>query len=241
MSDRLAVILAREIVSGRRESEAVFPSAEELVRLYDVSRTVAREAIHTLSMSGLLRVQHGRRSAVTVPDEWDVLSPVVQVALWQENQALPLMKDQRELLLLIEPPAAARVAALGDQPANDTIAELAWETVQSVESGASVTRIARTDHRFHLAIARASGNQVVAAVVRATESFVDHLWAAHYARYSHDELLTLSRHHVEIADAIARQDPPTASRLLHQHITAGTELALHHFRRAEARNEGNAA
>ena len=45
--------LACEIVAGRMAPGSAFPSAEEIVQRFGVSRTVARETVHTLSMLGL--------------------------------------------------------------------------------------------------------------------------------------------------------------------------------------------
>lgn len=216
-------------MSGRAHPGDIVPSSEEIVDSFGVSRTVGREALQILSLANVIRVQHGRRSEVTPVDEWDVFSPVVQISGWQEGRALSLMKDQRELLLLIEPFAAGQVAKHGDPETLDRIGRLATDTVELVTSGAPVAHIARTDHVFHVAVASASENRMITRVVRATESMVDHLWTAHYASYSGEELLGLAQDHVRIADAIAEHDPERAAQALHDHIVRGTSLALQHL------------
>lgn len=229
LSDRVAIALAREIVSGRVHPGGIVPSSEEIVDRFGVSRTVGREALQILSLANVIRVHHGRRTEVTSVNEWDVFSPVVQMAVWQEGRALSLMKDQRELLLLIEPFAAGKVAEHGDPETLDLIGGLASTTVELVTTGALVSQIASADHAFHVAIASASENRMITTVVRATESMVDHLWAAHYASYSREELLGLAQDHVLIADAIVAHDPERAAQALRNHIVSGTDLALQHF------------
>lgn len=226
LSERVALALADEITAERLAPGEPFPSAEEIVERFGVSRTVAREALQTLSTSGLIRVHHGRRTEVTAPEEWDVFSSVVQRALWHGNRALPLMREQRQFLLLIEPFAAARVAERRDSAAIQLIDQLGSETVRLVESESSIAQIVRCDYAFHCAIASASGNRVIGTAVRAVESMVDTLWATHYARYSQDELMLLAKHHVLIAEAIAAGDGGAASKAMTDHITVGTDLVL---------------
>ena len=226
LSERVAVALAADITAERLAVGEPFPSAEEIVDRFGVSRTVAREALQTLSASGLIRVHHGRRTEVTVPEEWNVFSSVVQRALWHGSRALPLMREQRQFLLLIEPFAAARVAERREPASIELISRLADQTVLLVEAEAPISQIVRCDYSFHCAIASASGNRVIGTAVRAVESMVDTLWATHYARYSHDELMLLAGHHVTIAGSIAAGDVEGASQAMNDHITVGTELVL---------------
>ena len=64
-------------------------------------------------MLGLVRVQHGKRTEVCPPEDWDILSSVVQEALRREGMAEPLLRDLYEFRLLIEPQAAAWMAEHG--------------------------------------------------------------------------------------------------------------------------------
>ncbi len=113
LSDQISTLLAAEIVSGRIAVGQAFPSADEIVNRFGVSRTVARETVQALAMLGLVHVQHGRRTEVCRPEDWDILSSVVQEALRREGMAEPLLRDLYEFRLLIEPQAAAWMAEHG--------------------------------------------------------------------------------------------------------------------------------
>ena len=52
LSQQLSTLLAAEIVSGRIGVGEAFPSSEEIVSLYGVSRTVARETVQALRREG---------------------------------------------------------------------------------------------------------------------------------------------------------------------------------------------
>ena len=85
------------------------------MKRFGVSRTVARETVQALAMLGLVRVQHGKRTEVCPPEDWDILSAVVQEALRREGKAEPLLRDLYEFRLLIEPQAAAWMAEHGSE------------------------------------------------------------------------------------------------------------------------------
>src|SRR5262245_51246204 len=113
LSQQLSTLLAAEIVSGRIGVGEAFPSSEEIVNRFGVSRTVARETVQALAMLGMVNVQHGKRTEVCSETEWDILSAAVEEALRREGRAEPLLHDLYEFRLLIEPQAAAWMAQHG--------------------------------------------------------------------------------------------------------------------------------
>jgi DNA-binding FadR family transcriptional regulator len=48
LHERTSILLAADVVSGRLATGSQFPSAEEIVARFGVSRTVAREALQTM-------------------------------------------------------------------------------------------------------------------------------------------------------------------------------------------------
>ena len=71
LSRQLSTLLAAEIVSGRIGVGEAFPSSEEIVTEYGVSRTVARETVQALAMLGMVDIQHGKRTEVCSEADWD--------------------------------------------------------------------------------------------------------------------------------------------------------------------------
>ena len=67
LSQQLSTLLAAEIVSGRIGVGEAFPSSEEIVTRFGVSRTVARETVQALAMLGMVNIQHGKRTEVCPP------------------------------------------------------------------------------------------------------------------------------------------------------------------------------
>jgi len=224
LGQQLATLLACEIVSGRMGPGQGFPSAEELVTRYGVSRTVARETVQTLALLGLVRVQHGKRTEILPPEEWDVLSAVVQDALRREGKASEFVRDVYVFRLLIEPKAAALVAARG---APDVAAELD-RLVQVMESRAGGDGdgdvIMAADRDFHDTIARASGNRVIAGVSRDIREVLRTLWEL--SRPAAEERRRMAEQHRRIVDAIVARDEEGAAAAMQEHLQWATDADI---------------
>src|ERR1700733_11464682 len=127
LHERAAIVLAADVVAGRLQPGDPFPSAEEIVERFGFSRTVAREVLQNLSMLGVVRVQHGKRTEVRPPEDWNVLTPVMQEALRREHMLEPVWRDLYEFRMLVEPRAAAWMAARGSDRDLSQLAALAAE------------------------------------------------------------------------------------------------------------------
>ena len=209
------MLLACEIVSGRIPAGQPFPSAEEVVTGYGVSRTVARETVQTLALLGLVRVQHGKRTEVLPSEEWDVLSAIVQGALRREGKAAEFVRDVYSFRLLIEPEAAALMATDGDTAALAELDRLASAMEESA-GGANGDAVMAADRDFHNLVARASGNRIIAAVSRDIREILRTLWEL--SRPDPEEQKQMAQQHRRIEDAIARRGPEAAAAAMREHL-----------------------
>lgn len=216
LRERLAVLLAREIVSDRLPPGAAFPSADELVTQFQVSRTVAREALQTLQMLGLVHVRHGKRTEVLPMESWNILSSVVQTALRAERRATAIIRDTYSFRLLIEPQGAAWMAERGTDDQLVEIYELATKMLAEATDGDPVTVLA-SDRHFHNLIATASGNVIYAAVSRDIREVIGTLWELSNLRA--EQASVVARQHAAIAKAIVARDADSASSAMREHLT----------------------
>jgi DNA-binding FadR family transcriptional regulator len=226
LHERVAVLLAADVISGRLPTTAAFPSAEEIVSRFDVSRTVAREALQTVSMLGLVRVQHGKRTEVLPSDDWDVLSPVVQEAMRREGCHEPLWRDLYEFRLLIEPQAAAWMAERASERDLARLAAIAEGMLVRSEAGDANALLA-ADEEFHRLIARAGGNRVLSAFSRSFWESLSVLWIE--SRLEPDEMKDVARQHERIADAITRRDPEAARSAMTEHLMNASNVDVGHL------------
>ena len=216
LREQLSTLLAAEIVSGRIGVGEVFPSSEEIVTTYGVSRTVARETVQALAMLGMVNVQHGKRTEVCLEESWDILSGTVQEALRREGRAEPLLQDLYEFRLLIEPQAAAWIADRGSDGELTELSELVQRMERLVDADASVAAVMAADRSFHDLLARASGNRVLAAVSRDIREVIGTLWgfSSSHPADTHE----IAEQHRRIADAILARDGRAAAAAMREHL-----------------------
>jgi DNA-binding FadR family transcriptional regulator len=226
LSEQLSTLLAAEIVSGRIGVGEAFPSSEEIVTAYGVSRTVARETVQALAMLGMVNVQHGKRTEVCPPEEWDILSATVQEAMHREGKAGPVLHDLYEFRLLIEPQAAAWMAEHG-QP--DDLAQLdeLVERMEALVAGAqvSVPDAMDADRSFHDLLALASDNRVLAAVSRDIREVIGTLWG--FSSLDAADVERVAAQHRRIADAVLARDAQAAAAAMREHLHWAAQADLH--------------
>ena len=70
-------VLLDRIVSGELEAGTLLPTEPRLCEAFSVSRTVIREAVKILEQKGVVRVKQGQSTRVALPDEWNLLDPMV--------------------------------------------------------------------------------------------------------------------------------------------------------------------
>jgi DNA-binding FadR family transcriptional regulator len=225
LSQQLSTLLAAEIVSGRIGVGEAFPSSEEIVSRFGVSRTVARETVQALAMLGMVNVQHGKRTEVCAEEEWDVLSGTVQEALRREGRAGPLLHDLYEFRLLIEPQAAAWMAEHGRDEDLHELAAVVERMESMLAAGVAVGELMEADRSFHNLVARASENRVLAAVSRDIREVIATLWG--FSTLDADAAASVVEQHRRIADAVCAREPLEAAASMRDHLDWAANADLH--------------
>jgi DNA-binding FadR family transcriptional regulator len=173
-------------------------------------------------MLGLVRVQHGKRTEVRPEADWNILSPVVQQALRSENRLEPVWRDLYEFRLLLEPQAAAWMAARGPDLDLAQLSAMAAEMRILAENVANARRVLAVDEAFHRLIGQAAGNRILAGVSRSFWDAVSVMWPE--SRLSGDDLVAIAAQHERIADAVARRDPEAATLAMEEHLRAASTI-----------------
>ena len=224
LSRQLSTLLAAEIVSGRIGIGEPFASSEEIVNRYGVSRTVARETVQALAMLGMVNVQHGKRTEVRPPEEWDILSSIVQEAMRREGKAEPLLRDLYEFRILIEPQAAGWMAEHAGAEDIAALTALADRMGKLARNEVALMEVMEADRRFHDLVARASDNRVVAAVSRDIREVIETLWG--FSALDAAAAVHVAEQHQLIADAVARRDALAAAHAMREHLLWAAQADL---------------
>jgi GntR family transcriptional regulator, transcriptional repressor for pyruvate dehydrogenase complex len=224
--------ITASINSGALKPGDKMPTESAIMEQHGVSRTVVREAISHLQAAGLVQTRHGigtfvlekpRNNSLGIDAESivtvrDVLA-ILELRISMETETAGLAASRRS-----EAQVAELEQALGDMR-------------QAMEQGrASV----EADRRFHLAIAKATGNryfvdilgQLGQAIIPRARVDTAHLTQDRPADY----LERVHREHEDIFRAIQRQDPDAARAAMRTHLSNSRERLL----QAQQRFENNA-
>jgi DNA-binding FadR family transcriptional regulator len=205
-SDQIADLVQKKILEDNLEVGTGLPSEIEMAQEFQVSRSVIREALRILEISGLVNIKKGPTGGIFV--SYGYQAPIIRSLnnlIASGEVTVDHLFDAR---LLIEPHIAGQAAL----HANDE--DLKKFQALFEDSGSHLddaVRLKQNNLEFHLLLARASGNPVLAVMLESvfellaerTLSFVD---------------LALERKfykiHKAIFEVITRRQPEETSRLI---------------------------
>jgi GntR family transcriptional repressor for pyruvate dehydrogenase complex len=218
LSEGVARELARAIEMRRYGLGTRLPSERELAEQFGVSRPVIREATMALELRGLVR----RRPGAGVFVSGQTASPIAPPP--GDNSDGPF--EVTEARRLLEGEVAALAAATA------TVAQIAeMEKILSILSDFAVAQADReqADRAFHLALARATNNDVLV-------NMVEDLWDKRYqsplciyffSRARDAGVQPPADEHRAVLDAVKSRDPAAARSAMCAHLTRVTESLLH--------------
>lgn len=214
-SDVLAARLRTQILDGTLPAGTHLPVERDLAEQTGLSRTVVREALKMLAREGLVRTRAGRNGGTIVirPTTSSIVRSLDQFAQAGEVH-LDSLLEARELI----EPVCAGLAAGRRSP--EQLAELEQIHERLTEAVALGQRSAFDPEniRWHIAVARAGGNDLLASVVEGL--------AGVRRAGTEDQPLTtemmgeIAKVHSRILDAIRDRDPEAARRRMHRHLHA---------------------
>lgn len=203
------------ILSGTLRSGERLPAEAELARQFEVSRTTVREALRSLSTQNLITKVPGAGggSFVRSIDHRSLRTVLVDsvhnlLALGSiEFEEVALVRQHLEV-------PAVRLAAVNRS--DDDLQTL--REIVGLQRSISVDdpRVPALDEQFHGAIARASGNRVLASFVSALHIETE---PVHYLDLSSEVGRTTVRQHQKIVRAIADRDPDAGEAAIIDHLT----------------------
>lgn len=189
------------------------PSERELADLLEVSRPTVREALIALEVEGVVQIRMGSGVYLSHPIKGQASAPKKAAKLKSDLSPFQLIEARR----LVESEIAA-LAAVSRTPEHvRQMREVIKQMELLAKSGKDPLA---ADHQFHVLLAQASGNQVLA-------NLVDQLFAARlgvlFSRLSTYFDTGSSWHeaiseHKAIVKAIHAQDPDAAREAMRTHM-----------------------
>ena len=205
------------IEKGRLKHGDQLPPERELASIFKVSRHTVREAIRILEQKKILRSRPGSGTFIILEDESSVVEFMAR-AIFREKNTLSEIFQFRELL----EPQIAGLAARNATQKNISVLEDILEK-QKQELGNTIES-KELDEKFHLTLAKATGNSVLFQVV---ELFGHILLKSRHedSQSPYRNKLSIEGHN-KILDAIKDADSRAANKLMAGHLDAIRELVL---------------
>jgi GntR family transcriptional regulator, transcriptional repressor for pyruvate dehydrogenase complex len=217
--DILAAKLRDIILSGRIPAGGTLPTERELVTQSGLSRASVREALRVLEVEGLISTRVGRSggSTVTLPGRASVAR---SLELFVRSQGVRL-EALLECRIGVEPLLASLAAQKRTEAQLTEMRSIHEQFAASVDDIATYKKV---NLDWHLAVARASGNEPLIAFMEAISQPI--LAASSYHRVTTDEARHEAvRTHAWILRAIERQDAKSAFSRMERHVSAYSSLA----------------
>ncbi|KQE91833.1 FadR/GntR family transcriptional regulator [Acinetobacter lactucae] len=150
--------LGLKIVSGEISENEKLPSEVDLCEEYKVSRPVFREAIRVLNAKGLTYSRPKIGTVVRPKEEWHLLDPDVLFWLIQTTPEHEFFKTLSTVRRVLEP----ELAYIAASTANEKDIERIKHAYDGMEKATTVEEFIEPDIQFHLAIAKATHNDLLA-------------------------------------------------------------------------------
>jgi GntR family transcriptional repressor for pyruvate dehydrogenase complex len=212
LSDSVVSKLTEAILSGKLQRGQTLPSERDLCRQFEVSRTVIREAIRSLSAKGLATVSSGRGVIVTRPDASVVAEAITMLVSGSDGLDYRCVHEVR---IAIEVQVAGLAA---ERPTASDIDDLreACEAFEAAVKRKDFAGAVHSDYGFHRRLVVASKNILLVALV---DSMADLLKKIRVERMSHPGVAERAvKFHWKILRAIEARDGEGAREAMRQHL-----------------------
>ena len=210
LSDQIAEKIKDKLIADGLQPGDKLPTEPELADLYDVSRSVVREAGRILDERGLVDIRPGRGMIVAEFDGTSI-SRQFELMLELKHGAFP---DLMEMRLVLEV-GMTELAAQRRTPADEARIRTALKEFSA--AGDDHVSALAWDLEFHEAIAAASGNQFFVHIVNPINEYLHRVYETSLG-YEAAQNQTMMEH-TEIAEAIFAGDAAAAKEASLRHLT----------------------
>jgi len=209
LAARCEAALTETLLSGQVAPGDYLPPEQELCAQLGVGRSTLREAVGTMVAKGLLEKRHG--VGIRVVERSSQAAGSMLALLLQRGQvtAAELLEARR----LYEVQAARWAAERADDPGRHAISDA---LARMAAAGHDHEAFAEADLAFHFAVAKASGNRVLALMVEAIRAPLREAILASLQDAFQPQ--TTMAYHAGILDAIVAGDRRAAGEAMARHL-----------------------
>ena len=211
ISDEIAKQIMDLISRGELKPGDHLPSERELCKDFGASRSSLREALRCLSIVGVLNARVGEGTSVAEDGE-KFLRKIIEWRLITERHDI---ENLLEVRMALEGVSAANTARHATEEQVEALRKLVARMQTSLNDEKA---FAALDLEFHVAMAEASGNELVSDLIALVRGQL--LKALHKVLVVPHALPAAHKEHAAIFEAIERRDPDGARRAMQAHLFA---------------------
>jgi DNA-binding FadR family transcriptional regulator len=215
----VAFEIGSRIVRGEYPEGASLPNEAQWGEYFGVSRSAVREAIKMLMAKGLLSSRPKVGTWVESRDRWNLLDRDVLSWYATAPDAMGFLRTVQEFRYIIEPEAAALAA---ERRTDAEMAEIS-AALEGMGTAPTLSDRTRSDTRFHLAILKATHNELLVPLGTLIESALNSLFV--YVTREANSLRYAQELHAAIELQIRLQDPD-AARMAVRKLLADTDAMI---------------
>jgi GntR family transcriptional regulator, transcriptional repressor for pyruvate dehydrogenase complex len=204
----LGLLLAGDIPLGSR-----LPSERELSEALGVPRNAIRDGLRPLALLGLIESRPG--SGTYVKSTTSNLLP--EIAEWGLLLDSPTLREVIEARLFVEVALSKLAAERRDNKCVRSLKSL----LSKMAAAGTPDEFSEAVLSFHLRIADAAENQVLASLFRSSRPLLS-VWIRRVVS-AEDDRSELYIEHKDICEAIEAKDPARAGTAMERHLTVVTE------------------
>ena len=202
--------LKERIISGQYKYGDQLPPEGALCELFGVSRITVREALKKLNMMGLVEIKQGKGTFVKSVDLGMFMKPLFQLIDFEDID-VEAIYTAREYI----EGGTAYLAALNRTDNELIILRSILQNIRNSFTNQDVLKLYEYDQAFHMEVAKAAHNPILYSILQPLEE-IDTACVKRFNRY----LITSEscyKEHLEIFNAIEKQDPEAAKAAMVAH------------------------
>ena len=211
--------IGSRIVRGDFPEGASLPNEAQWGEYFGVSRSAVREAIKILMAKGLLSSRPKVGTWVESRDRWNLLDRDVLSWYASAPDAMGFLRTVQEFRYIIEPEAAALAA---ERRTEDEMVEIS-RALDGMGNAPTLSDRTRSDTQFHLAILKATHNELLIPLGTMIESALNNLFV--YVTREANSLTYAQELHAAIAEQIRLQNPEAARQAV-KNLLADTDAMI---------------
>jgi GntR family transcriptional regulator, transcriptional repressor for pyruvate dehydrogenase complex len=211
------IITEKGFIPGQK-----FYSEQELVTMFDVSRSSVREAVRLLEVAGMVTVKQGKGVFIADPGQ----SEHQAFSEWLRDNETSL-EEHFEMRLIIDPKAAGYAARKADDADIIRLEEICENFRLHAELGNIVDMI-KLDEQFHLQLAKSTKNRTLFMIMKTMTESLPEGWISSLHVPGRIEK-SVHEHHA-IVEAIKLHNQSLAEKLMEDHLKTALEeihLSMH--------------